>query len=654
MRIRSFAVLLAVLTLMAAPAQAKLHLPHRKPVAAKPSGTVAAQAIRAADGNRWSEAHDIAARSGDPILVKLIEWLDCARPGTDAGFNRIAAFVNANSDWPNLGALRKRAEDGLPALDAAQAAAWFDQSPPQNPDSMTPYYDALVQLGRQAEAEQKMRALWVNGTFTNSQLSDYAARYSQLLRPEDYVERTDRLIWDKAYFDARAMLPYLGHDDQAAANLRIVLGAHSGGADAALAEVPADRQRDPGVLFARAAYAMSEMREEDAATLLEKAPEDPPHPEAWSTLRLSLARRLLESRNYQQAYKVAGEDRATQASQIAESQFLAGWIALRFLNDPDTAARHFATMYTHVETPVSKARAAYWAAQTDVAPEGVTTQQWLQRAAEHPTAFYGQLAAEALGRSLVIPPEPQPSSAELAHFERTDLVRAARLLHQAGDASRVTMFVNRLAELAKAPTQEAAIVHLARDLGAVPVSVVIAKKALQNNICTLSSGYPLLAGVHVARPELALVHSIIRQESLFNPVIVSPSGAIGLMQLMPATAAGEAKKLGLHSSTPALSQNPALNVSLGSGYLQNMIDNFGGSYVLAIAAYNGGPGRVHGWLNDIGDPRTGTIDPIDWIELIPVQETRNYVQRVLENLQVYRARLAGGSAPVQLAEDLRR
>ena len=150
------------------------------------------------------------------------------------------------------------------------------------------------------------------------------------------------------------------------------------------------------------------------------------------------------------------------------------------------------------------------------------------------------------------------------------------------------------------------------------------------------------------------MHGIVRQESLFNPVIVSPSGAIGLMQLMPATAAGQARKMGIRSTTPALSQNPALNVTLGSGYLQSMIDNYGGSYVLAIAAYNGGPGRVRGWLQDIGDPRTGSVDPIDWIELIPVQETRNYVQRVLENVQVYRARLAGGTARIQLAEDLRR
>ena len=474
-------VLLAAVTALAfvSPnaASAKLHLPFHKSAAPKPAGTIAAQALRAADGNRWPEAHDIAQRSGDAVLVKLIEWLDLSRPGTDASFQRIAYFAQNNSDWPGMGSLYKRAEDALPQnLEPAQIAAWFDAHPPQNPDNMASYYDALVRLNRPEDAARHARRLWVDGTFTTDQARDYYARFSQVLQQGDNIARTDRLLWEKAYLDARAMLPLLDRDDQAAANVRIVLGTKAPGTEAAIAELPRDRRRDPGVLFARAAYAMSEQRDGDAAELLADAPPEPPHASAWSTMRLQLARRLLESREYKQAYKIAAEDKATEASQIAESQFLAGWIALRFLGDAQSAAQHFGYMFEHVETPLSKARAAYWAAQTQVDVAGLNSEQWLQHSAQYPTTFYGQLAAETLGRPLILPAEPQPTPAEASRFERSDLVRAARLLHQGGDANRVSTFVNRLGEMAKTPVEASQTVRLARDLGAIPISVQIAKK----------------------------------------------------------------------------------------------------------------------------------------------------------------------------------
>ena len=565
----------------------------------------------------------------------------------------LTAFSRANPDWPNLGALNKRAEDALPpSLDGSEVIAWFDKHKPQNPDSMVLYYEALMHAGRDGDATRDVRDLWINGTFTTGQLVDYRKRYAQIITSEDDAARADRLVWDKSYLDARAMLPMLNANDGAAIMARIALMTHAKGAESQ--EIPADRSSDPGVLYARAQYAMYDLNDQDAATILADTSGDAPHPAAWSSMRLLLARRLLESHNYQQAYDVAAHDPAKEPAQIAESQFLAGWIALRFLHDPDAAATHFVHMYDHVESPASRARAAYWAAQTKIVHGGVTSEQWLQRAAAHSTIFYGQLAAEELGRNLILPAEPRPTPAEIAHFERGDLPRAARMLAQAGDTTRVGQFITRMGEVAKEPTQAAMVVRFARDVGSIPASVQVAKKMLQNNVAVIASGYPLLNNVHVREPEPALVHSIIRQESLFNPVIVSPAGAIGLMQLMPATAAATARKAGVKETISALSQNPALNVTLGSAYLASMIEHYNGSYTMAIAAYNGGPGRVNEWVQDIGDPRGGEVDPVDWIEQIPVQETRNYVQRVLENLQVYRARLNGGAAPIQLLEDLRR
>ena len=660
MRIPRLAVLVLVLVLVSTAGAAPVayaNLLHRKAASHAAPLSPAAAAIRAADQNRWAEAQDLAARTGDPVLQKLIDWLDLARPGTDASYERIAYFIKTNPDWPGMGALRKRAEDLLPpGLSPAEIVAWFEASPPQNPDNVPAYYNALLALNRQAEALKMARDYFVSGTFTTEQLRDYVQRFSTVLQRSDVAARTDRLIWDGAYLDARAMLPMLDRDDQAAAQARIALLTNAPGVEAAIAEVPGDRQRDPGLLYARVKYDMGELSDDQAAKLLEAEPAQPPHATEWSKLRLTLARRMIESHDFTTAYDLAAGDHSTEPSQIAETQFLAGWISLRFLKDPGRAATHFKFMYDHVLTPISKARAAYWMARTASAADDTldaSASEWMSQAARYPTAFYGQLALERLGRPLVLPTEPRPTPGEAAQFEHGDLVRAARLLHQANDAVRVTMFLNKLSELRKSPVEQAEIVRLARDLGAVPLSVQIAKKAASGNIAVLPSGYPVL-NLNVRAPEPALVHGIIRQESLFNADVVSPAGAIGLMQLMPATASSEARKIGQRGGVaPAALRNPAENVMLGSHYLDDMIANWSGSYILAIASYNAGPGHVKNWLNDNGDPRADA-DPVDWIELIPISETRNYVQRVLENVQVYRARLSGGSATVRLAEDLKR
>ena len=628
---------------------------HRKPAAPM---TQAAAAIRAADTNQWPEAEALASRSGDPVLQKLIDWLDLARPGTDASFERIAYFIKTNPDWPGMGALHKRAEDLLPpGMSAGEVVAWFQTAPPQNPDSLPVYYDSLVSLNRTAEAQKVVRDFFIAGTFTNDQLRDYLHRFQQVLQRPDVVARADRLIWDGAYLDARALLPMLDRDDQAADEARITLLTNAPGGQAAIAELPGDRQRDPGVLYARVKYAMGELSDDQAAKLLTAEPAQPPHATEWSKLRLTLARRMIESHDFTTAYNLAAGDHSTDPSQIAETEFLAGWISLRFLKDPGRAASHFTYMYDHVLTPISRARAAYWMARTASAADDTldaSASQWMDRAAHYPTAFYGQLALERLGKPLTMPAEPRPSVAEALQFEHSDLVRAARLLHQANDAVRVTTFLNKLAEVRRTPVEQAELVRLSRDLGAVPLSVQIAKKAASSNIAILPSGYPVLPNLKERSPEPALIHGIIRQESLFNTDVVSPAGAIGLMQLMPATATSEARKLGQRGGVPvAQLRNPAENVMLGAHYLDDMIANWNGSYILAIASYNAGPGHIRNWLNDNGDPRSDA-DPVDWIELIPISETRNYVQRVLENTQIYRARLAGGTAPVRLAEDLRR
>ncbi len=614
----------------------------------------AGQAIAAADANRWGEAHDIAERSGDPVLKKLIEWMDLSRPGTDANFDRIATFIRANPDWPSMGSLKKRAEEALqPTQSPAEILRWFGEVHPVTPDGTALYHDALMASGREAEAEKVVRDFWVSGTFSPGQENEFLAHFGSELTKADHEARADRLIWDGLYSDARALEGLLGSETQALVRARLAFATDPETADAALAAVPEALRRDPGLTYNRIKFYREQERDEEAIALLDKN-EPEPHPALWWTERNILARRALDRKEYENAYRLARDRRQTDAAQIADADFLAGWIALRFLNKPSVAAEHFAFMHEHVTSPASKARAAYWRARAAEAL-GEPTEEWLERAARYETNFYGQLAAQKLHHTITLPPEPKPTAEDQETFSRSELVRAARLLHaNTSGPGRAELFVTRLGEIEKTPGGQALTARLAREINAVPLSVTLAKHSAQNNIAVLNEGYPVLTGLHVAAPEPALVHAIIRQESLFNDHAVSPAGAIGLMQLMPATANAEARKLNIKHTTSLLSESPAHNVTLGAAYLDDMINNFNGSYVLAIASYNAGPGHVKTWLADNGDPRTGDVDPIDWIELIPLPETRNYVQRVLENTEIYRSRLSGRPVEARLEEDLRR
>jgi soluble lytic murein transglycosylase len=340
-----------------------------------------------------------------------------------------------------------------------------------------------------------------------------------------------------------------------------------------------------------------------------------------------------------------------------QAEFLAGWLALRFLDRPEDASRHFRALYENVSTPISLSRGAYWAGRAAEAlrrPEEAA--QWYGLAAQHVTTFYGQLAAERLspGGLLVMPAEPEPDAETAAAFAGRELVRIARMLNRISpEGDREGPFVRRLGLDAATAEEHVLTSRLALDLARPDLAVWAGKQGVQNAVIA-AAGYPVIDMPRSGNPDPALVHALIRQESTFDRRAVSPAGARGLMQLMPGTAQEVARKLGITHSNVRLTDDPEYNVTLGSWYIQNLLERFNGSYVLAIAAYNAGPARVQGWLRQFGDPRAEGIDPVDWIELIPIYETRNYVQRVLEGMYVYRARLNGGTYRLTLGDDLRR
>jgi soluble lytic murein transglycosylase len=628
-------------------------------------GVLARLAIAAADRQQFDEAARLAGQAGDRLLGKIVQWIQYGAANGGASFDAIAGFVAANPDWPLLAVLRRQAEAVMPDdLPATQVLAWYKSAAPQTVPGVLRYAGALAASGDAPRAARAVRERWIDGTFTPAEEQDFLLRTGDQLQPADHLARLERLLWDHQPVPARRLLARGVVDDghAALAEARLALDSDLRTIDGVLAKVPAAFQNDPGLLYERARNRRRAGDDMGALDILLHPPAESGRPAAWWNERNIVARRAIDRGDTATAYRLAAGHGSSDSQVVVQGEFLAGWLALRFRNDPATALGHFQALLRASTIPTSKSRASYWVARAaEAAGDTAQARVWYQRAAAFTTTFYGQLAfgrLEADG-AITLPAEPRPTPAQTAAFEKRELVRVARLLTQAvaRDDERLGATLRRIGLSVREPAEFVLSARLSQESGRQDMAVATARDASQTDVFLVENGYPLLAGSAAAGtpPEPALVHALIRQESTFNPGVVSPVGARGLMQLMPATAQVVATRLGLKQHNAIrLTADPAYNVRLGSAYLQELMERFNGSPILAVAGYNAGPNRVRGWLDQYGDPRAGTVDPVDWIELIPFNETRNYVQRVLEALLVYRARLDGGRGGLNLDRELRR
>jgi soluble lytic murein transglycosylase len=623
-----------------------------------PAETGAARsAIVSFDKGDLPGAYQTAERAHFPLLMKLVTWLDLTRAGTSADFPTIVTFVEQNQDWPYQALMRKHAEDAITdSTPPSKIIDWFQRFAPQGPNGAGRYIDALIATGKREEAAATARQFLVDGAMTGGQLIEFSSRYQAMLRQVDFELRADRLIWAGRYDDATQLLPYLSPKTRAIVQVRIALGSQSSSAQTLLASLPQEDQNDLGVLYERMRWFRRQDRDSEAIALLTIAPPTLPHADLWWNERAILARHALANGDPKAAYDLSRDHRQATGAALADGEWFSGWLALRYLNDPKNALAHFETMKNSVATPISVARAGYWAGRAeDALGEKIAADRDYAVAAKHIGTFYGQLALARINPSarLVLPAQPAIAGLDARAFSNRELVQVTQLLGDIGLSSRGDPFVRRMVELARTPEDALLAMRLAKQNNSLAAEVQVAKKLMQGGMPVLADGYPVIGQLGPTEPEPSFVHAIIRQESMFDAGAVSPSGALGLMQLMPATARGVAGKLNIKRfNTATLTTDPRSNVRLGAAYLADMVDRFNGSYVMAAAAYNAGPGRVSGWLRDNGDPRPKLDDTIDWIEKISVGETRNYVQRVMENLEIYRARVAGGAAPNAIDKDL--
>ncbi|MCW8862730.1 MAG: lytic transglycosylase domain-containing protein [Rhodospirillales bacterium] len=617
------------------------------------------KAFKEMSKGHWKQALAIATNIADPLPAKILRWMDYTRPGTDASFEEIADFIEQNPTWPSQYSLRRRAEEAMPlTIPGNVILAWFSKHDPVSIDGEIRLIAALLDNDQKDEAIQRIRKSWVEGNFGNKQERSFYSHYRGFLTYQDHVERSERLMWEGRATPARRMLWRLNAADRALAEARIMLMRNRGNVDRAIARVPGNLRSHPGLIYERLRWRRRKGMDLAARELLDPPPENLVVPEKWWGERSLLARRALQDGHISEAYRLAAEHALSEGASYAEAEWLAGWIALRFLNEPDTAYRHFNAMYQSVSFPVSRSRGAYWLARAAGARgDEKLARDWFITAAQHPTTFYGQLAMNAASPNgdLSMPPSPAPTAEDKKAFTENELTRAIALLKQLDVSDPVRAFINALYDDRDTPGWHTLLAHLTQQIDRPDLGVVIAKKAIRDGNF-MGSGYPSVDVPNETEGAMdkALVQAVIRQESAFQTDATSPVGARGLMQLMPGTARMTAKSMNIHYSRDKLTRDPGYNISIGTKYLGSLIEKYDGSFVLALAAYNAGPSRVNQWIGIHGDPRDRSVDAIDWIELIPFDETRNYVQRVLENLVVYRHGLGETKVATILADDLRK
>lgn len=619
-------------------------------------------ALSAAKRGDVSGARAAMASLNDPVARKIALWALVDSNAEALSFYELDSARRDLADWPR-GARRDAATEralSTSGLDPARIIAWFGGAEPATAEGAMTLASAYQALGRQQQAVDLIRRTFRDKVFEADVQRAMITRFGSMLTPDDYVRRADILLYGQQGPAARDIVAMLSDTQAAAARVRMAYRQSAANANDLYNGLTPDLQSSPGVVFERAAYLRRKGMDTLALPMVVNFPV-PPTEEASTAIwkeRKQLVVAALKAGDSAGAYAAAANVQALAPADIAESEFYAGWIALTRLRDPDAAAAHFAQIAAVGSSPITKGRALYWQGRAAEAQgDLIAAQAFYSEGARYITTFYGQLAAEKAGlKELRLEPDPVITAADRARFYGREQVRAARILADIGARDLFRSLVLYIDDMLPTAQESALLVDLARGYGDQDLAMRAVRTAAQRGFILTERGYPLLDHHFTPGPgaaETAFVYSISRQESNFDPEARSGVGARGMMQLMPATASLVARKLGEAHSLDRLS-DASYNMRLGSVYLGQMVNSFSGSYIMAAAAYNAGPGRPAQWAGLCGDPRGAGTDPLDFIECIPFSETRNYVMRTLETTMVYRARLNGGVAPLTLSSDLKR
>jgi soluble lytic murein transglycosylase len=610
-------------------------------------------AFKALEKRKWLTAIKIAKKAKDKTIFKLIYWLYLKEPSNVATFYDYVTFINLNPQYPRISRLKYLAEHkiNLNTIPHDFIIKWLGGKDPLSSFGKIKLGEIYIKQKNFEKGSQLIKEGWIKAKLSKSDLKYLKRKYKKIITTKEVIKRADWLAWKGKHWDLGRMLRYLPKDYLNLYRARQLLMSNSYGVDNAINNVPEELKNDIGLQYDRLKWRRRRGRLDPSLEILFNITNDPSkliRPDIWWKERSILTRSLIYKKKYTLAYKVCSNHSMSKGPEYADAEWLSGWVALTFLEDANLALQHFKNFYNNVGYPISLSRGAYWIGRAYKTMENnQKSQEWFNEATKYLNTYYGQLAFQEIypEKSFSLNEQPKVEEKYREKFNKNELNKSIKLLNEINKTLYAKDLIKHLAKLNVEKGSEILAGELSVEIGRYDFAIQIAKEASYEKRYYNKLNYPVIEipsvinNKRMSKPELVL--AIIRQESEFDHNANSAVGAKGMMQLMTYTARLVAKTAKMSYSKKKLINNPIYNIKLGSYYLTGLLESYEGSYPFALAAYNAGPKRVKYWKKINGNPQNGKINYVNWIELIKFDETRNYIQRVLENINVYRFMLSG-------------
>ena len=638
-------------------------IPKKKPVIAgkTPSGSlkiskyyskkdfaIAKKAISEMQKNKWSTSLKIAKKAKDKSIYNFIQWKHLLTSGNQASFYDYKLFIEQNNQYPRISRLKYLAEHKLSTtkLSPKKIINWFDGKEPLSGYGKMILGESFILNGEITKGKILIKEGWITADLSKNELKYFRKKFKKNLNADDYVKRADYLAWNNKYWDLKRLTKYLPKEYELLYTARQILMTKGYGVDQAIQNVPEKFKNDAGLNYDRLKWRRKKGRVDSSVEILLKIKNDKKYlvrPEKWWKEREIISRALIYKKKYETAYKISSNHGMKDGSDFAAAEWMSGWIALSFLNDPLLAKDHFQNFYENVNYPISTSRGAFWLGRSyEKLGDKEQSRIWYKEASKYLTTYYGQLAFLKLNPNgkFELNKDMEVDNKYRSLFFNKELVKISYLLHELKKDKYTKFILRHLANDNISKGSEILAAELATNINRYDFAIQISKISSYQKRFHNKYNYPIISTPKTINgrkiPESAFVLSIIRQESEFDLSANSHAGAKGLMQLMPYTAKLVSKQAKLPYSKSRLTTDPEYNINLGSHYIAGLILQYDGAYPFAVAAYNAGPNRVKYWKKLNKNPQKKQINYVDWVELIKFRETRNYVQRVLENYNVYR------------------
>ncbi len=620
---------------------------------------LAKKAISEMQKSKWSSALKTAKKAKDKSIYNFIQWRHLLTSGNQASFYDYQVFLNKNSDYPRISRVKYLAEHKLSteSVSPKKIIKWFGENDPLSGYGKMILGESHILIGNKNKGTNLIKEGWVTADLSKNELKYFRKKFKKYLNADDYIKRADYLAWNGNRWDLQRLIRYLPKDYELLYNARHLLMSKGYGVDQAIANVPQKFKNDAGLNYDRLKWRRKKGRVDSSAEILLKIRNDKEYlvrPDKWWKEREIISRALLYKKKYEVSYKISSNHGMTEGSEYAAAEWMSGWIALSFLNDPMTAKDHFKNFYENVSYPISLSRGAYWLGRAyEKIGEKEQSNNWYREATKYLTTYYGQLAFLKLNPNgkFELEKDMEIDPKYRIQFFNKELVKISYLLDELKKDKYTKHILRHLANDNIAKGSEVLAAELATSINRYDFAIQVSKIASYQKRFHNKYNYPIISTPKYINkrkiPESALILSIIRQESEFDLEANSHAGAKGLMQLMPYTAKLVSKQAKLPYSKSRLTTDPEYNINLGSHYIAGLILQYDGAYPFAVAAYNAGPNRVKYWKKINKDPQKKQVNYVDWVELIKFRETRNYVQRVMENYNVYRYILEQRPVPMK-------